>query len=164
MATLTIDKMQKQARCIAGGQGKVRPGQPYRISEAASVGDGVWQGDLGLEIVARVPKGYVRVEHPTKADLQLVPGSTEGSRHCLDSFDGVELYRPENWPNVEPTPHPIHGGKDVGYFGPCMVLTQERTIPHPKHGPVIIPGTFTILTRYQREFDAEQQRERRNAD
>lgn len=148
----TIERIERHAKRIAGGKAKIHPGQPHRISEAASVGDGVWQGDLGLEIAAKVPSDYVRVEKPTTRDCQLVPGNTEGAKHCLDSFAGVELYRPKEWPNAE------------SLTGPCLVLTQERTVLHPKHGNVTIPAGFTIQCRYQREYDAELKRERRNAD
>lgn len=148
----TIERIERHAKRIAGGKAKVHPGQPHRISEAASVGDGVWQGDLGIEIVAKVPADYVRVKNPKASELQLVPGNTEGAKHCLDSCDGVVMHRPKGWPNAE------------SLVGPCLTLTKERTILHPKHGNVTIPAGFTVLCRYQREYDAELKRERRNAD
>lgn len=153
MATLTpIEKLQRHARRIgSGNHERVKPGMPFRITEAASVGDGVWQGDLGLEIVVAVPPGYVLVERPSGADRQLVPGNTQGARHCLDSLDGVTLYRPARW-------------SEESLAGPCIVLEQERTILHPTHGPVTIPAGFTVLCRYQREWDREQQQERRARD
>lgn len=129
----------------------VLPGEPVKISDAADVGDGLWQGDLGIEIVAAVPADYVQVKRPSIADKQLVPGNTEGSRHCLDSLKGVTIYRPAKW-DAE------------NLRGPCLVLSQQRTITHPKHGDVSIPAGRTVLCRYQREFDAEQKRERRTRD
>jgi hypothetical protein len=153
MATLTpIEKLQRHAKRIANGNHeRVKPGMPFRITEAASVGDGVWQGDLGLEIVADVPAEYTLIEKPKDIDRQLVPGNTQGAKHCMDSLDGVTLYRPHNW-NAE------------SMVGPCLVLSQERTVLHPTHGPVTIPAGFTVQCRYQREFDAEQRRERRARD
>lgn len=128
----------------------VRPGLPFRFTEAATIGDGVWQGDLGLEIVAAVPADYVKAK---KKSRQLVPGNTRGSKHCLDSLDGVELFYAPAWP-----------ASAESLQGPAFVLTKERTVTHPVHGDVTIPAGFTVLCRYQREFDSELRRERRNAD
>lgn len=130
----------------------VSPGLPYRISEAAVPGDGVWQGDLGVEIVESLPEDYVRVENPTSADHLLVLANTPGVPHCLDSLDGVSLYRPPEWGDIE------------SLRGPGFVLSKERTITHPTHGDVTIPAGFTVCTRYQREYDAEQRRVRRVRD
>lgn len=129
----------------------VMPGRPERFTEAAQAGDTIPQGDLYLMIVDAVPNDYVRVTKPTAADKQLVPGNTQGARHCLDALSGVKLFRPQNWT-----------GEDLR--GPCFVLTKERTILHPTHGDVTIPAGFTVLCGYQPEFDSETRRERRNAD
>ena len=146
--TATIDQTMTR---LQSHLESVRPGEPFTISGAADVGDGCWQGDLGIEIVAAVPADYVQIKRPRTADRQLVPGNTEGSRHCLDSLRGVTIFRPAKW-DAE------------SLQGPCLVLTQARTITHPKHGDVTIPAGRTVLCRYQREFDAEQRRERRARD
>ena len=149
MAISAITKLERHAATIAKGQhARVHPGQPCRLSEAASIGDAIVQGDLYLEVVAAVPDGYRRALQPV---AQLVPGNTQGSRHCLDSLDGIEMWLPPQWPTVT-------------QLGPCLQLTQERTVLHPVHGNVTIPAGMTILCSYQREYDAELQRERRNAD
>jgi len=148
----SIDRIETHAKKIASGKHEtVSPGQPARFTEASSVNDGIWQGDLGLEIIEKVPDGYTLVRRAKDADRQLVPGNTQGSKHCLDSLSGVKLYRPEKW-----------DGESL--IGPCFVLTEERTVQHPTHGAVTIPAGFTVQCRYQREFDAELRRERRNAD
>lgn len=144
MTTSVIDRMECHLETVS-------PGLPFEISAAADVGDGVWQGDLGLEIVAGVPAGYERVKGNSAKLKQLVRGSTEGSRHCLDSLRGVELYHPANW-------------TDESLVGPCFITKQQRVVQHPKHGDVTVPAGTTILCRYQREFDSEQRRERRNQD
>jgi hypothetical protein len=153
MGTLApIEKLQRHASRIANGNHeRVKPGMPFVVTEAASVGDGVWQGDLGLEIVAAVPDGYRLVAKLTDADRQLVPGSTQGARHCLDSLEGVKLYRPRQW-------------NEESLAGPCFVLAKQRTVEHPTHGVVTIPAGFTVQCRYQREWDREQQKERRARD
>jgi hypothetical protein len=129
----------------------VAPGQPARFTEACVPGDRIAQGDLNLTVVDEVPNGYVLVKKPTEADRQLVPGNTEGARHCLDSLDGVRVYRPDVW-------------TEDGIDGPCLVLSQERTVEHPKHGHVTVPAGFTILCTYQRVWDKEQARARRAID
>ena len=153
MALTAIQKIARQASRIRNGNSRITPGEPHRISEAATAGDGVWQGDLGIEVVVSVPEDYVKVENAVDKDRQLVPGNTEGSKHCLDSLVGVELFRPKDW-----------GSNYEGLEGPACILSKQRIITHPKHGDVTIPACTTVRCRYQREFDAEQQRERRNAD
>lgn len=149
-----IREIESHADTIRRGEHeRVRPGMPFTFSAAASVGDGVWQGDLGISIVAKVPEGYTRVEKPTKADRQLVPGNTEGAKHCLDSLQGVTLWRPAEWENGQ------------GLAGPFIQVTQERTILHPTHGAVTLtPREEFYGCGYQREFDREQQKARRAAD
>lgn len=130
----------------------VRPGQPCRITEAWTAGDTAWQGDLGLMLVDAVPEGYVKIAKPTDQDRQLVPGNTQGSKHCLDSLDGVTIYHPKDW------------GAEGNLRGPCLILKESRTILHPTHGAVTIPANRTILCGYQREYDQELKRARRAAD
>lgn len=147
----TIELIERHARNIAEGRERVKPGMPYRISEATCVGEGVWQGDLGIEIVASVPNGHVLIERPTDVDRQLVPGNTVGSRHCLASLSGVKLYRRADW-------------SAESLVGPCIVCESETTITHPTHGAVTIPAGFTVALRYQRVWEAEQRKARRAAD
>lgn len=152
--TLAISSIERHAKRISAGKAKVKPGQPFRFSEAAKPGDGVWQGDLGICLVDAIPAGYIRVEEPTDQDKQIVPGVTQGSRHCLQSLDGVELYRPSKWPS----------SAEADYLGPCLVVDRDTTILHPTHGPVTILAGSIVQCTYQREYDAELRRERRNAD
>lgn len=143
--TTTIERLQQHA------SEKVSPGMPASFTTACGPGDGIWQGDLGLEIVASVPNNYALVKKPRSADKQLVPGNTQGSRHCLDALVGVKLYRPKGW-----------GGESVR--GPCFVTTKERKVLHPTHGAVTIPAGLIVLCRYQREWDKEQELARRAQD
>lgn len=141
----------RHAQRIAAGKDKVKPGMPARFTEASTPGDLIWQGDLGVEIVAAVPADYVEVKAPNDADRQLVPGNTQGSRHCLRSLDGVRLFRPKDW-----------GGESLQ--GPVLVLARETTIDHPTHGAVTIPAGFVVQCRYQRVWDQEQRQIRRSQD
>lgn len=140
-----IDRVQEHLSEI------VKPGMPAAFTAACEPGDGIWQGDLGLEICATVPAGYKLVAKPTSRDKQLVPGNTRGARHCLDSLDGVTLYRPQEW-------------NEDSLQGPCLVLTEDREVRHPVHGTVTVLAGQTILCRYQREWDKEQAKARRAAD
>ena len=162
-----LERIEQHIAAIKGGQFKVKPGQSQRFSEASVLGSTIAQGDLYLMIVgdsvqeAIIPTDYAELKNPTDQDRQLVPGNTEGARHCLDSFDGVVMYRPKVW-----------NGEDLR--GPILKITEERTILHRKsnaldqsnngHGSVIIPAGFTVFCGYQPEYDAEQRAERRNAD
>lgn len=143
-----IEKIVKHAARIKAGQDEqVRPGTPARFTAACQPGDGIWQGDLGLEIVGGFPADYVK----GKAVKKLVPDDTQGSQHCLDSLEGVVMWFPNNW-SID------------SLQGPCFTLTKERTVLHPTHGLVTIPAGFTILCRYQREWDREQKKLRRARD
>lgn len=130
---------------------KTGPGDPAHLSSAHQPGDGVWQGDLGIEIVDGVPADYVRIEAPTDADRQLVPaGGGPGSNHRLRSLDGVELYRPKEW-----------GRDETDLRGPCVVFSSPNAIVHEPghdkpHGTVFVDNPMTILCRYQRNLDAEE--------
>lgn len=153
MKTATIDRIERHAQKIkAGKDRKVKPGQPERFTAACTAGDVIAQGDLYLMVYeGSPPVDYVEVAKPTERDKQLVPGNTQGAKHCLDSLSGVKLYRPQNW-----------RGDDLR--GPLLVLSEERTVLHPTHGAVTIPAGMSVLCGYQREYDAELKRERRNAD
>ena len=129
----------------------VSPGQPAVINEAAAAGDRVWQGDLAITVVVRRPNGFGRVENPTERDCQLAPGTTQGSRHMLRDPSTVEFWRPEN-ADVE------------SLTGPYLKCLRETVIDHPVHGAVTIAAGHGVQISYQREWDAEQRRQRRNAD
>ena len=144
-----IQEIVEHAAKIKNGEhDRVQPGQPLRFSEACTVNDRIWQGDLALTISNKVPEGYTK---PKKEILQLVPGENVGARHVLDSLDGVEMYIPPNW-------------NEESLVGPYLILSQERTVEHPVHGSVTIPAGFNVHCTYQREYDKEQERERRARD
>lgn len=147
-----IERIQKHAASIRNGEyDKIGPGIPAHMSTALVAGEGIAQGDLNIIVADCVPAGYVHVQRPIDRDKQLVPGTTQGAKHCLDGLAGVTMYRPAEWTGE-------------GLDGPCLVLTKERTILHPTHGAVIIPAGMTVVCRYQREYDAEVARERRAKD
>jgi len=118
---------------------QIKNNEPQRFPDAASVGDYWRQGDLYITKLAAVPSGAIPVKRPSH---QLAPGNTKGSRHCLDSLDGVTVYA---MPDAD------------ALTGPVLHLARERTIPHPEHGTVICPpGTYGIT--YQRAYAEELRR------
>lgn len=148
MPATFIEKINRRAIRIASGRDRIRPGQAVRISEAAAPNDCVRQGDLYIVVVEAVPDGYRQAGKP---NVQLVPGNTEGAKHCLDSLAAVDVFLPPQW-----GPESLQG--------PCVAAKSDVTILHPKHGHVTVPGGMLVRCDYQREFDAELRRERRNAD
>lgn len=149
-----IGELVEFARKIANGEHEtLTPGMDQEFPEAAVEGDAVWQGDLGIAIASdEVPRGYKQVEVPE--DRCLVPqgDTTVGSRHCLESADGVTMWVPSTW-------------NEESLEGPYLQFTNGLKVTHPTHGDVTIPKCFNaIQIGYQREWDAEQARERRAAD
>lgn len=146
---MSIKEIVEHAAKIKNGEhDKVQPGQPLQFSEACTVNDRIWQGDLALTISDSVPEGYVKLD---KLVQKLVPGDNVGARHVLDSLDGVEMYVPKEW-------------NEESLIGPYLILTKDRTVTHPVHGDVTIPAGFSVHCTYQREYDKEQERERRARD
>src|ERR1700722_16314667 len=106
---------------------RIDRGKPQRFPEAASAGDTFRQGDLYFTLLEQVPTDAIREKAP---DLQLAPGTTQGSRHCLDSLQGVRVFR-----LAEPTP----------LDGPILELAEQRTVEHPEHRHVILPpGVYGV--------------------
>lgn len=151
-----IKEIENFVKSVAHGSEFVSHGVPIRFTEASTSGDRIWQGDLALTIRSKVPKDYVEARsgeegRSLSSSLQLVHGSNVGSMHCLDSLDGVKLFFPKRW-------------DEESLRGPFFILSKERTVTHPKHGNVTIPAGFSVQCSYQREYDAEQKRERRAKD
>lgn len=151
---LTIKDVVDHAQTIANGKHDVvQPGMPQNFSEAATDGDMIWQGDLGIGITSGgIPAGYKRIDMPK--NLCLVPGNDEtiGSRHCLASANGVEIYVPEVW-------------DETVLEGPYLRLTNGCEVTHPKHGNVTVPSCFNeVQIIYQKEYDQMLARERRARD
>ena len=150
-----MNDLMEHLQVIKTGNGKIAPGQEVRISRGVAPGDGGWQGDLKILIVDRLPADYIRIKSPKEIDKQLVPGNTQGSRHCLESLDTVELYHPPGF---------SHDMSYEDFAGPGIVCLSETRILHATHGAVIAFAGLSILFRYQRNLDVETKRERRALD
>ena len=141
---MSITEVKAHAQKIHLGNGKVKPGQEFHLNDAATVGDGVWQGDLGIEIVNDNPRGYGAADPFS----QLVPGNTVGSRHTIKDLSTVsDFLVPDGW-----------GPRYSGLQGPQFCCEQETTIDHPTHGAVIVAAGHTIRIRYQRDLEKESRR------
>jgi hypothetical protein len=139
-----VENMVSHVAKMRSQDAPVKPGQPERFTEACTAGDTIAQGDVNFILASKchMPSNYVKWEN-IPDNLQLVHGSDIGSMHCLDSMEGVEAYVPENW-NAE------------SLTGPFLVLSQERTGLHPKHGDVTFIKDSCIFVTYQRNQGLEQ--------
>ena len=135
MATTTVDsvfeRVKQQAEAIASDAEHTIP--------VMYIGDEVRQGDIYITRIPGVPHGAELVESPTR---QLAPGTTQGSRHCLRSLDGVKVYRMRNAGPLD---------------GPIIDAPGGCTIDHPEHGNRTLPGGTYAVT-YQRAFAEELRR------
>lgn len=112
--------------------------ESQRFPEAACDGDGVRQGDVYIWKRDKLPKNV----KPTKCVLQLAPGATKGSRHCLDGAEGVSMFAVDDADALQ---------------GPWLKLDCERTVTHPEHGDWMLPaGVYEIS--YQRAYADELRR------
>lgn len=114
---------------------KIAKRQVQRFPDAASFGDSVRQGDIYITLLNKLPKGAKKLKTFT---LQLAPGTTQGSRHILDSSEGVTVYVLDN---------------ATEFDGPILKLELERTVQHPEHGDYILPPRLYAIS-YQRTQDA----------
>ena len=116
----------------------IKNNEPQRV-ETCSPGDSWAQGDLLLVCLDKMPADCMRLP---KQERQLAPGTTQGSRHCLDSLSGITLYQLSS-----PTP----------LDGPVIMSDREVTVEHPEHGHITLPaGCWGVV--YQRAFADELRR------
>lgn len=146
----SLGRIEAHRDRLVAGEGKIAPGQPIRMSDGLSMGDAVAQGDLNLVVSEKPPEGYKLRE---SGNGQLVPGNTTGAKHIVEDVTAVEIYDPPGWgPNYD------------NLAGPFIVAKREVTIGHPTHGAVTIPAGFCVECLYQRVWDQEQKKERRQRD
>ena len=156
MTTVIQEIESTMCRVRAGVDPLVQPGRPESFTRACVANDAIRQGDLYLVIADTVPAHFIRA---TDDLCQLVPGNTEGARHCLDSLEGVTKWYPPNW-----SIKLLDNWSGESLEGPVLVLAATRVARHPTHGPVKILAETIVACHYQREFDAIEMRERRALD
>lgn len=147
-STVVLAEITDHAASIAAGKERIKPGDPYAFTGANSPGDRAWQGDLCVTLISHATAPAAPA---VKCGAALVPDNgTQGSRHMLDSLDGVTFAR--GLPTTEDS-----------LDGPMFTTTEPRTITHPVHGHInLCPGTYDI--GYQRELDRDLKAERRARD
>lgn len=130
-ATSELREIKKHAKSIKNDE-------THRLGEVIP-GDSWAQGDLLIVAFDAVPKGCVPVDKP---EPQLAPGNTQGSRHCLDRLDGVEMFRLKDATPLD---------------GPVFRTNRVTEITHPEHGNLIgPPGVYGIV--YQRQYAEDLRR------
>lgn len=131
----------------------VTPGRPFHITPAHSPGDGVWQGDLGIEVVTEeVPEGYEAWD----PDSYRSPNDMKelARNHRLRSTAGVTRFD-------SPGPRSLDG--------PLLIFTEPNAIEHTPghdrpHGTVYLDAPCAIRIRYQRNLDPVTSEEIRSRD
>lgn len=122
----------------------IRNSDPVTIQpEMIGIGQFYPQGDVALERLESVPDGCYKV---TDFPLQIAPGTTQGSRHCWDSSDGIEAFALKE-------SHPLRGL--------IYRLSKTRTLEHPEHANqtyVVEDEPLVFGVRYQRQHAEELRR------
>lgn len=100
------------------------------------------QGDVR---VVRLPDDFSIKNHCTalrEFDGQVAPGMSMGSRHTLDSLEGVEAFELARATVLD---------------GPIIVTTMPRTLTHPEHGDCVNlpPGKYAFPG--QRVYSSHQE-------
>lgn len=171
---------------------KIKNDQLQHFPEAASLGDAVRQGDVYIQLIGdsaleALDGFYSAVPAAEVANhLQLAPGNTKGSRHILQSAEGLEMWLPVDtdesilkaiyarhglpWPkdgmvNRWATPHREEFESlenALALAGPIFRASKPAVVAHPEHGDwALPPGTYRVI--FQRTVD-ESQRIRRVLD
>jgi len=96
------------------------------------------QGDLYIQKTGNV----TGLKEKTVTTNQLVPGQTMGSRHCLDSLQGIKFYT---------------SSRSSALMGDTLEATRAFQVNHPEHGDIkFSAGCYRI--GYQKDHAAEEKR------
>lgn len=120
---------------------EIRNNELQVISPAVVEGDMWSQGDVLFVRLNAVPAEWELDNAPL---TQLAPGTTQGSRHCLESLSGLTCYKPTTKNELD---------------GPVIEATKAFVVTHPEHGHVKLPaGVWGIV--YQRAHAEDLRRTR----
>ena len=140
-ATLEVVEAVNTVALDGQKKAEARQAKPAPVEyKTMAVGDVHWQGDVGIQCSEKVDAEGPVVE--TKPVRQLAPGTSRGSRHCVNeaSIPGLKFYALRS-----PT----------ALDGPRILVPEGQTlvVDHPDHGTCIFPaGAYRI--RYQQQYDA----------
>lgn len=98
-----------------------------------SVNDVVRQGDVYIINIEKLPEGK-----PT-TQMQLVPGSSQGSRHILQG--NVRLVKEVQFRDINSV-----------LLGPAFECIGEVSVTHPEHGDKILPAGTCWQVVYQQAY------------
>lgn len=97
------------------------------------------QGDIGILRLEKLPKGAKKIDPPQGG--QIAPGSTIGSRHCVDVNSSVAFYK--------------FSGDDLSDI--AIVAKDSWALRHPTHADCTFePGIFQFV----QQQNEQQQRVR----
>ena len=112
----------------------------YVIPDNLPAGKWVAQGDLNFTVIDEIPSDAELIEKPS---LQLAPGNSKGSRHCLDSLANVKVYKVSS-------SNPL-----FGYY--LEFGAGATTVTHPEHKHQVWKNN-TVFVTYQRQHAEELKR------
>ncbi len=117
----------------------------YVVPQDLKAGQWVAQGDLNFIVVDRIPSNATLIKNPS---LQLAPGNSKGSRHCLNTLENVDVYAIEN------------GNALLGYW---LSIKGETIVTHPEHKhqlwrPNTDGSATNVIVTYQRQHAEELRR------
>jgi hypothetical protein len=104
-------------------------------------GSFVRQGDIYLYFFTQCPP--LKLTLQPKPEAQLAQGTSQGSRHTLNSLDSVRMYQVTEGDALQ---------------GPVFQVFDPVTVTHPEHGDVIISaeslqaGPIWCVVTYQRDL------------
>lgn len=97
-------------------------------------GDMWCQGDVGIVFLGqREEVSFANLEEipADRAEAQLAPGNTQGSRHCIDDLGKVTMYRSASGTELD---------------GPRIDAPTGFRVNHPEHGDVTLPpGKYAVI-------------------
>ena len=133
-----LDTIAREASAIE----QIDSSEPVQMPDM-SVGDMYAQGDIGLQLVDRLPDG-AKVRKVPKGDYQIAPGNTKGSRHIIPArcMADVTVY-------------------DVQVDDLCdtaLVTQAPIDLLHPEHGDHLGYAAGIYLVRHEQN----EQRQRSN--
>lgn len=119
-----------------------RRAKPDAVLHATmNVGDYHRQGDVYIQCIAAPPRNGLK---EIGLRVQVAPGSTQGSRHCIS---GATIRHLRMYEKSGATP----------LDGPVLECFKPITIEHPEHGHVTIPAGWYAIA-YQRQHAEELRR------
>lgn len=128
-ATETLSSIHSHGKKVADDSLRIVP-------DDFPSGQPIPQGDINIWRLPQLPPNVVEAT----PSLQLAPGTTRGSRHCIKASDlsKCKFFK-------LPTPNPLQG--------PIIVFCEPVTIEHPEHGNQLWPAAVVAITYQRRHAD-----------